>query len=171
MCWMMGCASPREATTCIHAFGEAEGQLLVLLVFVIFGGLMLPAALEHAGPAAFAYAALSLTVVRMLPVALSLIGAGLRPMSVAFLGWFGPRGLASMLFALLVVEAGELSSGPIIEAVVILTVALSTFAHGLTAHPLAKRYGAAIGAQTAEAPEHGPSLDLPVRVRHFGGSA
>ncbi len=131
----------REAITCIHAFGEAEGQLLVLLVFVIFGGLLLPTALEHTGPAAFVYAVLSLTVVRMLPVALSLIGAGLRPISISFLAWFGPRGLASMLFALLVVEAGELRSGPMVEAVVVLTVALSTFAHGLTAHPLAKRYG------------------------------
>ena len=96
----------RDVCTCIHEFGEAEGQLFTLLVFLIFGGAMVPVALAHAGSAALLYAVLSLTLVRMFPVALSLLGTGLRPASVAFLAWFGPRGLASILFALVVVKLG-----------------------------------------------------------------
>jgi NhaP-type Na+/H+ or K+/H+ antiporter len=109
---------------------------------------------------------LSLTVVRMLPVALSLLGTGLRPASIAFLGWFGPRGLASILFVLLVIEESELDSGPLLLSIVSLTVVASTFLHGVTAYPLARRYGEFSASISAPRAEHAEALDLPLRISH-----
>jgi NhaP-type Na+/H+ or K+/H+ antiporter len=156
----------RSVCPCLHEFGEAEGQLLTLLVFLVFGGVMVPMALPLLDARAFAYALASLTIVRMVPVALALLGTGLRPASVAFLGWFGPRGLASILFALLVVEEGRLESGPFLVAVVVLTVLLSTLLHGITAYPLARRYGAFASALAEARAERRDALELPVRLRH-----
>ncbi len=156
----------RGVCKCLYEFGEAEGQLLTLLVFFAFGAAMLPEALPHATGAAVLYALLSLTVIRMIPVALSLLGAGLRPASVAFLGWFGPRGLASILFALLVVEEGRLASGPFLETVVMLTVLASTVLHGLTAYPLARRFGEYSTAMDKNSAEHADAPELPVRIPH-----
>ncbi len=157
----------RQVCACLFEFGEAEGQLLTLLVLFLFGGMMVPTALEDAGVPTLIYALLSLTVIRMVPVALSLMGTGLRPASVVFLAWFGPRGLASILFALIIVEDSKLASGVTIEAIVVVTVLLSIFLHGATAYPLARRYGDYIQAapQRAEA-EHEPVMELPVRARH-----
>ncbi len=160
----------RGVCECLYEFGEAEGQLLTLLVFLAFGAAMLPEVLPHATGGAVLYALLSLTVVRMIPVGLSLLGSGLRPASVAFLGWFGPRGLASILFALLVVEADRLESGPFLLAVVALTVLGSTFLHGLTAYPMARRYGRWAAALAASRAEHGDAPELPVRISHSPGA-
>jgi NhaP-type Na+/H+ or K+/H+ antiporter len=149
----------RRVCDCLYAFGEAEGQLLTLLVFL--------EALPLADGRALVYAALSLTLIRMLPVALSLLGAGLRTASLAFLGWFGPRGLASILFALVVVEPGRIAIGPSLEAIVVLTVLLSTLLHGMTAYPLARRYGALVaGAPERAAAERERVSEHPVRIRH-----
>ena len=156
----------RGVCECLYEFGEAEGQLLTLLVFLAFGAAMVPEALPHVTGGAVLYALLSLTIVRMVPVGLSLLGTGLRPASVAFLGWFGPRGLASILFALLIVEEGTLESGPFLVAVVVLTVLGSTFLHGLTAFPLARRYGEYTAALAASRAEHGDAPELPVRISH-----
>lgn len=157
----------RNVCATLYEFGETEGQLLTLLVFLIFGAVMVPMAIAHFSVAALVYAVSSLTLVRMLPVALSLIGSGLRAPSVAFLGWFGPRGLASILFALVVVEEGRLAVGPLLEGVVVLTVLLSATLHGATAYPFARRYGAY--AAEHELPVGASELmDLPVRVRHTG---
>jgi NhaP-type Na+/H+ or K+/H+ antiporter len=156
----------RGICKCLYEFGEAEGQLLTLLVFLVFGAAMLPDALPHATGSAALYALLSLTVIRMVPVALSLLGTDLRPASVAFLGWFGPRGLASILFALLVVEEGRLASGPFLMSVVVLTVLASTVLHGLTAYPLARRYGEYSAAIAKTSEEHAHAPDLPVRLPH-----
>jgi NhaP-type Na+/H+ or K+/H+ antiporter len=156
----------RAVCPCLHEFAEAEGQLLTLLVFLVFGAVMVPMALPVLDGRAFAYAIASLTVVRMVPVALALLGTGLRPPSIAFLGWFGPRGLASILFVLLVVEEGRLESGPFLEAVVVLTVLLSTVLHGVTASPLARRYGAFASAHAAARAERAEAMELPVRLRH-----
>ena len=90
-----------------------------------------------------AFAVLSLTVLRMAPVALSLLGAGLRPQTVAFIGWFGPRGLASIIFALIAFESLEAEPAvATVLGVIATTVVLSVLAHGLTASPWARRYGA-----------------------------
>ena len=109
-----------------------------------------------------AYAVLSLTVVRMLPVAVALIGLGLRPATLGFLGWFGPRGLASIILALVVVEdAPELQGIDQIFVVMTVTVLLSVFAHGITAAPLSRRFA---GAKHS-GPEHESVVEIPTRRR------
>jgi NhaP-type Na+/H+ or K+/H+ antiporter len=88
------------------------------------------------------YAALSLTVLRMVPVALSLLGSGLRAQSVAFVGWFGPRGMASIIFALIAFEALDADAAVSkVLSVIATTIVLSVLAHGLTASPWSERYG------------------------------
>ena len=156
----------RAVCTRVHEFGEAEGQLLTLVVFLLVGAVLVPAALPHWDYRVWLYALLSLTVVRAAPVALSLARSGLRPATLAFLAWFGPRGLASILYARIVAGEG-LPASEFLEAVVILTVVLSTFAHGVTAYPLARRYGELLAAGREQAgEEHRPVSELPVRVRH-----
>jgi NhaP-type Na+/H+ or K+/H+ antiporter len=158
----------RTVCETLYTFSETEGQLLTLLVFLVFGAVMVPEGIAQLSPATLVYVLFSLTLVRMLPVALSLIGSGLRAPSVAFLGWFGPRGLASILFALLVVEEGRLASGPLLEGVVVLTVLFSAVLHGASAYPLASRYGA-WASRHAHEEEAAEAMDLPVRVRHADG--
>ena len=87
------------------------------------------------------YSLLSLTIVRMLPVSLSLLGLGVRADAQLFLGWFGPRGLASIVFAVIVVGENVTGSGTL-AATVVCTVTLSILAHGLTANPFANAYAA-----------------------------
>ena len=106
------------------------------------------------------YAVLSLTVVRMLPVALAMLGTGMRRVTVGFLGWFGPRGLASIVFVLILVEQTDLPERPLLLDVVTWTVALSVYAHGLTAWPGANRYAdwyAAHARTTRSCPRAPPS--------------
>ena len=117
---------------------ETVGELLAMCAWVLFGMILLPAALPHIGGAELIYALLSLTVVRMLPIMLSLAGTGEPAASKAFLAWFGPRGLASLAFATIVWNEQIPGAGTII-AVTILTVGLSLLAHGLTARPFADR--------------------------------
>jgi NhaP-type Na+/H+ or K+/H+ antiporter len=121
-------------------FAEVEGQLMTLLVFLVFGAAMVPLVVHDFHAIYLLYALLSLTVLRMLPVALSLLGSGVRGSTYAFLGWFGPRGIASILFALLVVEP-MLPHKDEILAIVTTTVLLSVFLHGMTAAPLSRAYG------------------------------
>ena len=112
------------------------------------------------------YALLSLTVIRMVPVAVALLGAHLGWPTVLFVGWFGPRGLASVVFALLALE--ELGKDALPEvAVISVTVLLSVIAHGVTAEPLADRYAARL-AREAAGPAHAERPELSVRklTRH-----
>lgn len=117
------------------------GELLGALTFVVFGAVALGPVLGDLTWAVVAYALLSLTVVRMVPVAVSLVGTHPRPVTVGFVGWFGPRGLASIVFALDLVAESGLEEVPLIVTVVGLTVALSVLLHGLSAAPAAVRYG------------------------------
>ena len=138
-------AVTRADTVASVELAELGGSLLSLVLWFVFGaGLVLPA-LEDLDVAVIVYAVCSLTVVRMVPVALALAGAGQRRSTVAFIGWFGPRGLASVVFALLALEElGE--DDPRVAAVlrtITVTIALSVVAHGLTSRPLAGRYVAA----------------------------
>ena len=159
--------SARDTCEALYEFGEAEGQLLTLLVFLAFGATLVPHALPHLDWRVCLYALLSLTLVRALPVALSLLGAGLQPGSLLFLGWFGPRGLASILFMLLVVEEHMLPHGMLLEATVITSVLASTFAHGFSAYPFARLYNAYLARhKDGEMSEHAPAMELPVRIRH-----
>ncbi len=119
---------------------EELGGLLGGVTFLIFGAVLLGPALEHVSWQIALYAVLSLTLVRMLPVAVAMIGTGARLPTVGFLGWFGPRGLASIVFAVIVVEEAHLPGVPTILATTYATIGLSVIAHGITAAPLAARY-------------------------------
>ena len=100
------------------------------------------------------YAVLSLTVVRMVPVALALIGSGLERSTVLFMGWFGPRGLASIVLGLVFLEREiELSGESTIRLATIATVLLSIFAHGLSAQPGIALYARRVAGFAANAPE------------------
>ena len=133
---------------------ELLGEVMALAVWFLFGAALVPVALDHASWSTVAYAFLSLTVVRMVPVALSLVGLRLDALTVAFVGWFGPRGLASVVFALLAIE--ELGESKVVGqavAIVTLTVLLSVLAHGVSAGPLGRRYVRAESQEdAAEAP-------------------
>ncbi|MFF4255131.1 cation:proton antiporter [Streptomyces sp. NPDC001663] len=120
---------------------EHLAELLASVSFLVFGAVLLGPTLEDVDWRIIVYAVLSLTAVRMLPVALSLTGSGLALPTVAYIGWFGPRGLASVVFGLLVVEE-HVHGVQLIGRVVALTVALSILLHGMSAVFLAERYGA-----------------------------
>jgi len=124
----------------IHEFGEAEGQQMSLFVFLLFGIAMVPATIEYWSLDTLCYAVLSLTVIRMIPVALCLRGAGLDKKSVGMIAWFGPRGIASVLYALMVVAKIGFSGYEKEYAVITLTVLLSIFLHGISAVPLTIYY-------------------------------
>ena len=146
-------------------FGEAEAQFMTLLVFLIFGAFMIPLAMAAWDWPVLIYAALSLTVIRMLPVAISLVGTRLRGASVAFLGWFGPRGIASILFTLLVLGESALPGRDIIFSIVVATALLSIFAHGSTAFPGSRWYGTRckmLGADV-DVPENKAVPEMPLR--------
>lgn len=119
---------------------EELGELIGGVTFLIFGAVLLGPTLKHVSWQIALYAVLSLTVVRMVPVAIAMVGNGARWRTVAFLGWFGPRGLASIVFAVLSVQEAHLTGATTILRAAYLTVGLSVFAHGLTASPLAERY-------------------------------
>lgn len=155
--------SARRAMPRVHTFSEAEGDLLAVLTFLIFGAVIVGGALGDASWRVVGYAAVSLALVRPLAVGISLLGSGLRPVTTAFVGWFGPRGLASIVFGLLVLETSGVPRRGTVFAVVTWTVVLSVFLHGATASPLAGRYGRAVGAGGRGA-EHEPVDELPVRV-------
>jgi NhaP-type Na+/H+ or K+/H+ antiporter len=156
-------AALRHPCTFLFEFMEAEGQLLMLITFLVFGAALLPEALQHFTAATLAYSVLSLTVVRMLPVAVALIGARLRLRSVLFLGWFGPRGLASILFVLLILESAELVHRTELLSITVITVGLSALLHGLSAAPLAELYGRH-AARMGECEENMLVSEMPLRT-------
>jgi len=125
----------------LHEFTETESQFLAYMMFFLFGALILPEALHHINGPIILYACLSLTVVRLLPVAISMIGSGLNMPSIAFMGWFGPRGLASLLFTLLVLEDLDVLQAEFIQGIVATTVLFSIILHGITAAPFSKKLG------------------------------
>jgi NhaP-type Na+/H+ or K+/H+ antiporter len=154
-----GAAAGRRGPAEVVFLEQASG-LVSLLVWIVFGVIAVPIVLNGVDLTTVLYAVLSLTLVRMLPVALVLVGAGLDRKTVLFIGWFGPRGLASLVFALLAVEELGPRADPAVVAIAI-TVFLSVLAHGLSAAPLAARYGRAVGAPEPEPDD--PVPDVPVR--------
>jgi NhaP-type Na+/H+ or K+/H+ antiporter len=148
----------------VLGFTEEAGTLLSLLVWFAFGAVMLVPGLQAAGWSDLVFAVLALTVVRMVPVAVALAGSGLDRATVAFIGWFGPRGLASVVFGLIAVDTLDQAAGQVVLTTVVVTVALSVLAHGVTASPLARRYGAHATRLHPERPEHRSVPALPVRV-------
>jgi len=140
---------------------EQTAGLVSLLTWLLFGAVAVPAMLDHADWQMVGYAVLSLTVVRILPVALALVGSGLPRPTVGFIGWFGPRGLASIIFALIALDELHTAADRAVAAIGI-TVLLSVVAHGLSAKPLAARYGAAVASSTPP-PAGAQAPPLPVR--------
>jgi NhaP-type Na+/H+ or K+/H+ antiporter len=152
----------RHRCAFVFEFAEAEGQILTLLTFLIFGAVILPEAFHHLGWAVALYAILSLTIIRLGPVAASLAGAGVKAPTTLFLGWFGPRGLASILFALFVLEEFEIPASEQILTITIVTVALSILAHGASAAPAARRYGE-LSKNMGDCEENKPVSEMPIR--------
>ncbi|HEY3277665.1 MAG TPA: cation:proton antiporter [Syntrophorhabdaceae bacterium] len=139
----------QEVCERMEEFGEAEGQQLALLIFLIFGLAAVPQAIKYWDGRAWLYAFLSLTIIRMVPVAVALTGTKLKRFPVLFIGWFGPRGIASVLYLLVVVNELGVKGYERILSVVILTIMLSIFLHGITAAPLARLYTRFTGDRTA----------------------
>lgn len=125
----------------ISEFMEGNGQLLTMSSFFVFGALLLPNGLEHLSVFSVSVGILFLTIVRIAPIVLSLWGTGLHLKEKLFLGWFGPRGLASILFTLIILDEYEFPGEAELLACVSVTVLLSIILHGLTAAPLAQRIG------------------------------
>jgi sodium/hydrogen antiporter len=143
-------------------FVEDVGGLVSLVVWLAFGAVAVVSAFANLTWQIALYAVLSLTIIRMAPVALALAGSGLGRVAVAFVGWFGPRGLASVVFGLLALE--ELRGAPASPAVsvIVVTVVLSVVAHGATADPLARRYGPRLRPAPA-GPASPATPEMPVR--------
>jgi NhaP-type Na+/H+ or K+/H+ antiporter len=148
-------------------FTETIGLFLSFFVWTLFGALFVgPVLTGDTYWRAVGYAVLSLTVVRMIPVALSLIGLGMQPRTVLFMGWFGPRGLASVVFTLVALEdltttAPEQS--PLVQ-VATWTILLSVVAHGVTAGFMSARYGARMSS-LGDVPELAPANERRMRLR------
>jgi len=142
-------------------FAEDWGQLFDFFIFFLFGLLTARVWADFSLAIVF-YGVLSLTLIRMLPVAIALRGTGLSRASVLFMGWFGPRGLASIVLGLVFLEAQlNLQAESTIRLAVMATVLLSIFAHGLSAAPGIRRYARAIETLDASAAEN--QAEAPAR--------
>jgi NhaP-type Na+/H+ or K+/H+ antiporter len=141
----------------VNRLVDEVGDVLNGVTFLIFGAVLLGTALGHLSWDFALYALLSLTIVRMVPVAIAMLGTRARPPTVAFMGWFGPRGLASIVFAVIVLEGSQLPHEQTILVAIYLTIGLSILLHGLTAAPLAERYGRWHEAHTRGTP---PSAEV-----------
>ena len=138
------------------------GELMSVVVWFLFGALLVPV-LDYADWRMVAYAGLSLTVIRMVPVGLALIGTGLDRATVGIIGWFGPRGLASVVFALLAFDALDGPDGQTALAAITTVVLMSVIAHGASATPLARWYGARAAGFGSERPENVQAEPLATR--------
>jgi len=155
----------RHPCTFLFEFMESEGQLLMLITFLVFGAALLPEGVAQLNPTTFLYAVLSLTVIRMIPIAISLAGSGVRVPTQLFLGWFGPRGLASILFVLLILEQSDVPHRDELLSITVITVALSALLHGVSAAPLARLYGRLVD-RMGECEENMAVAELPLREGH-----
>jgi len=163
---LFGAATRRSLGEAVE-FTDSIGLFMSFFVWTVFGAVFVGQVIEAGGPGrAIAYAVASLTLVRMLPVAVALIGSRLRPDARIFMGWFGPRGLASVVFTL--VAAEELTAhGVAPDALVDVatwTILLSVMAHGLTAHPLSSALGRRLTG-AGPIPEVEAAADVAVRRR------
>jgi len=141
---------------------EAEGSILSFAVFFIFGIIIAPKIFAITWPILL-YAVLSLTLIRMIPVAISVMGMKLNPKTILFLGWFGPRGLASIVLLLIVIEdTSYIGGSEIVSLVVITTVLLSVFIQGATAGPGSRIYARAVESFPEGSPEKENPGEFPV---------
>lgn len=149
---------------CLYEFGEAEGQLLILIIFLLFGSTMVFPTINDWNWQMMVYAVTSLTMIRFLGVVISVIGLRLQWTTTLFLGWFGPRGVASVLYGLLLLEQQAIVERELIFSIMVTTVLCSVFAHGLTAFPGAYWYGMHMEQASEDMPEMKLVHDLPVRL-------
>ena len=143
----------------LYEFAESEGQFFTLATFFFFGTVAISLIGSEFHWTYLLYGLLSLTLIRMLPVAISLIGTNVNKYTVLFLGWFGPRGLASILFSLLILEGMGIVRSEQITSVVIVTVLMSIALHGITAAPFSRKY-AAIIKKDSESEEMKPVREM-----------
>ena len=156
----------------IEDFTEHEGQLLTSLTFLVFGGTFAAVVLGDLTWQVALFAVVSLAVVRPLAIGLSLIGSHLQWQTIGLFGWFGPRGLATILFLVFVLEA-RLESESVLLVAVAWTVLLSVFAHGMTANPLTNWYSRSFDSMSDdhdEMPEAEPMHEHQLRVAHQKGA-
>jgi NhaP-type Na+/H+ or K+/H+ antiporter len=140
----------KEATHRLVLASEGTGETLALMTWFVFGAAVIGQSIQQFTWQMLVYALLSLTVIRMLPVFLSLTGTGESTASKLFLGWFGPRGLASIVFAIIVLNK-EVPGAQFMAMVVVLTVFFSLVAHGVSAKPLAGLLGQKEGKKAGSA--------------------
>ncbi len=129
----------REDVHSLIVSAESVGEVMAMLAWVLFGLMLVPLAMPFIGGSEVLYAVLSLTVIRVLPILLSLQGTRERLQGKLFLAWFGPRGLAGLAFATLV-WAEQIPAAGTLVSVTVLTVAISLVVHGVTAAPFARRF-------------------------------
>ncbi len=165
---MVFAAVSGQPGTAVTLLTEETGGVLAAVTWIGFGALTLGLVLPHVTWQIVLYAVLSLTLVRMVPVAIALLRSGVRRPTVAFIGWFGPRGLASVVFALIVLERGVPEMQTLLTAVAV-TVALSVVLHGLSSVPLVRVYHRWYEAHTDVHPaaaEAAPAT-MPRQRRHL----
>jgi NhaP-type Na+/H+ or K+/H+ antiporter len=151
-------------------FTETIGLAASFVVWLIFGALFVGGLLTRELSAQpVIYAIISLTAIRMVPVAIALTGKHLLPLTLAFMGWFGPRGLASVVFTLIALREFDHSgtADNLVEAAT-WTILLSVVLHGISASPMASRYGAAV-ARAGDVPEKAPAGEPKIRLRDLAG--
>ncbi|HYI16371.1 MAG TPA: cation:proton antiporter [Thermomicrobiales bacterium] len=145
----------KHSTTEAAEFTETAGTGASLFVWAVFGASLVPLALDEAlSWQVVVFAILALTVMRMIPVAIAMIGTGFRRDTIAIMGWFGPRGLASVVFLVTAIVALEEGGLPLtLIGAMTWTIGLSVILHGISAGPLARWYGARIEKASDEIPE------------------
>jgi NhaP-type Na+/H+ or K+/H+ antiporter len=154
----------RHVGESVIEFTATGGEIFSLAVFFIFG-ILAASLLSGLTLEILIYAVLSLTLIRMLPVAISLVKTRLRPESVLFIGWFGPRGLASIVLLLITLnDAPGIPGLQTIAVVVSTTILISVFAHGLSANPLINWYAGKVAVLPGDAPELKEVVESPTRV-------
>ena len=145
-------------------FTSTEGEIFSLAVFFVFG-VIAASLIPGITPLVILYAVLSLTLIRILPVAVSFVKSGLRSETILFMGWFGPRGLASIVLLLITLnEAPDIPGLPTIAVVVNTTVLISVFAHGISANPAIDWYARKMASSDPCAPELKEVMQSPTRT-------
>jgi NhaP-type Na+/H+ or K+/H+ antiporter len=157
----------RDSLHMATEFTETTGTLLSLFVWAAFGANLVPPLLQAFNPLSLLYALLSLTVIRMIPVAISMLGTHMRSDTTLIMGWFGPRGLASVVFVLMAYEAFHEAgqSADLLVDTATWTILLSVVLHGISAVPLANWYGRRLEAADTSAAELVEVAELGIRRR------
>lgn len=154
----------------VYDFAETEGQLLTLLTFLFFGSLIVIPTIHSFSLDKLLYAILSLTVIRMLPVMLGLYKDKLNFETILFIGWFGPRGVATILYGILILNTTDLPHKEFIFDTAMLTVVLSVVLHGISAVPWSIAYSRRIASQKVDDYKEFKSVsEMPVKsIKKFG---